>query len=104
MESGLQDLMTFLGMWVTNGAFNTGKWSNKKYDELIQKSKGNPDFKKRINDLIEAERILLEDGVAIAPVYYKNQAYLVKPHVKNLEFHSIGPEYTLKETYIEKRK
>lgn len=103
-KADYNDPMTFLDMWVTNGAFNTGKWSNKKYDELIQKSKGNPDFKKRINDLIEAERILLEDGVAIAPVYYKNQAYLVKPHVKNLEFHSIGPEYTLKETYIEKRK
>ncbi len=89
---------------MTDGPFNVGKWSNKKYDELIKKSKSNPDFKERINDLIEAERILLEEKVAIAPVYYKNQAYLVKPHVKNLYFHSFNVEYTLKETYIENKQ
>ncbi|GAA5345478.1 oligopeptide transport system substrate-binding protein [Planifilum fimeticola] len=103
-KADYNDPMTFLDMWVTDGPFNMGKWSSKKFDELIKKSKSNPDFKERINDLIEAERILLEEGVAIAPVYYKNQAYLVKPHVKNLVFHSIGPEYTLKETYIDNKK
>ncbi|MEW9031532.1 MAG: peptide ABC transporter substrate-binding protein [Planifilum fimeticola] len=103
-KADYNDPMTFLDMWVTDGPFNMGKWSSKKFDELIKKSKSNPDFKERINDLIEAERILLEEGVAIAPVYYKNQAYLVKPHVKNLIFHSIGPEYSLKETYIENKK
>lgn len=103
-KADYNDPMTFLDIWVTGGAFNTGKWSDKKYDELIAKSKSNPDFEKRINDMIEAERILLEEGVALAPIYYKNQAFLVKPHVKNLVFHTIGPEYTLKEVYIDNKK
>ena len=69
------DPMTFLDMWHSKNALNFGRWSNGRYDELIERSRENPDFKKREKDLIEAEKILVEEAGA-APLYYEKEAYL----------------------------
>lgn len=96
------DPMTFLDMWHSKSALNFGHWSNKRYDELIGRSRGNPDFQKREKDLIEAEKILLEEAGA-APLYYEKEAFLQKPYVKNLVRHPVGAKYTLKWVRIEEK-
>jgi len=94
------DPMTFLDMWHSKNALNFGRWSNGRYDELIERSRENPDFKKREKDLIEAEKILVEEAGA-APLYYEKEAYLQKTYVKNLVRHPVGAKYTLKWVRIE---
>jgi oligopeptide transport system substrate-binding protein len=89
------DPMTFLEMWHSQNALNFGGWSNKRYDRLIDRSRENTDYRKRERDLIEAEKILVEEAGA-APLYYEKEAYLQKTYVKNLVRHPVGAKYTLK--------
>jgi oligopeptide transport system substrate-binding protein len=93
------DPMTFLDMFVTNGAFNQTGYSNPKYDELIKQSKGELllDLPKRWEALKEAEEILLTDA-AIVPIYQKGAAYLLRSNVKGFYYASALDTY--KEVYI----
>jgi oligopeptide transport system substrate-binding protein len=94
------DPMTFLDLFTSDNSFNRGKWSNKEFDELIAKSKQNPDFKQRFNDLTKAEQILINDH-GIVPLYYRTRLGLKQPKIKDWYWNSIGFEYSLKWTYIE---
>jgi oligopeptide transport system substrate-binding protein len=97
-----QDSMTFLDMFVTDGGHNRMEYSNKKYDDLIKSSKTDlSDLKKRWENLQEAERILLEEDAAIAPLYQRGRALLVKPYVKDVFKHGFGADYSYKWAYIE---
>ncbi|SMO82986.1 peptide ABC transporter substrate-binding protein [Melghirimyces algeriensis] len=94
------DPMTFLDIFVSDGAFNRGNWSNKQYDQLIQQSMGNKEYKARAKDLVKAETILNEE-VPIAPLYYAGTVYLQKQYVKELVRHPVGSGLSLKWTYID---
>lgn len=85
------DPMTFLDMPMTNGPMNQGYWANPKYDELINKARMEPNAKKRLQHLSQAETILMEE-MPLIPIYQQNRDYLVKPGVKGylpniLDFH-----------------
>lgn len=98
------DPMTYLDLFVTNGGNNKASYSNKKYDQLINDSKVKfaNDLEKRWAALLEAEKILIQEDAAIAPIYQRGHLTLTKPYVKNFEEHLFGPDYTFKNTYIEK--
>ncbi|GIN87997.1 peptide ABC transporter substrate-binding protein [Heyndrickxia sporothermodurans] len=98
------DPMTYLDLFVTNGGNNKASYSNKKYDQLINDSKVKfaNDPEKRWAALLEAEKILIQEDAAIAPIYQRGHLTLTKPYVKNFEEHLFGPDYTFKNTYIEK--
>ncbi|MCP8968304.1 peptide ABC transporter substrate-binding protein [Ectobacillus ponti] len=96
------DPMTFVDMFVTNGAHNQMGYSNAKYDELIQKGKTDmTDLKARWNNLLEAENILFEDA-AIAPVYQRGRAFLQKEYVKGIVEHNFGGDFSFKWAYVQK--
>lgn len=103
-QGDYNDPMTFLEVWTSDGPFNNGGWSNKKYDKLIADSLENTDFEKRMQDLIEAEKILLEEAAAISPLYYHGEAYIQKPYVQDFINHPVGTGYSLKWAYIDKSK
>lgn len=98
------DAMTYLDLFVTNGGNNKAGYSNKKYDQLINdaKVKYANDPEKRWEVLLEAEKILIQEDAAIAPIYQRGHLTLTQPYVKNFEEHLFGPDYTMKNTYIEK--
>jgi oligopeptide transport system substrate-binding protein len=75
------DPNTFLDMWVTDGPNNQTGFSNKQYDELIEKAKEELDPKKRMALFREAETILLDEQ-PIVPIYYYTSVNIVKPRVK----------------------
>ncbi|QQZ08946.1 peptide ABC transporter substrate-binding protein [Heyndrickxia vini] len=98
------DSMTYLDLFVTNGGNNKTGYSNKKYDQLINDAKvkyGN-DLEKRWETLLQAEKILVQEDAAIAPIYQRGHLKLIKPYVKGFEEHLFGPDYTLKNVTIEK--
>ncbi|MFX3624117.1 MAG: ABC transporter substrate-binding protein [Ectobacillus sp.] len=96
------DPMTFMDMFVTNGAHNQMGYSNPKYDELIKKAQTDmSDLQARWDNLLKAEKILFEDA-AIAPVYQRGKAYVQKDYVKGLVEHKFGGEFSFKWTYIQK--
>jgi oligopeptide transport system substrate-binding protein len=56
-------------MWVTGGTQNDGLYSNKRYDELIEKSRVTSGAE-RMKLLMDAEKILIDEDMAIIPFYF----------------------------------
>ncbi|MGX7419955.1 peptide ABC transporter substrate-binding protein [Carnobacterium gallinarum] len=81
----------FLNLFLSGSVFNGGKYTNAKYDALIQAATGTDSgdpAKKWQNDLA-AEKILMDD-VGIIPLYQKADSILVKSHVKDYIQYQIG--------------
>lgn len=96
------DPMTFLDMFVTGSGNNLMNYSNREYDRLIRSGKINlQNLEERWDNLHKAERILLEEDAAIAPMYQGGSAYLLRPNIKNLIIHPFGPGKTFKWAYVE---
>ena len=74
------DPMTFLELWVTDGAYNDANWSNPRYDELVQVGRTSLDEGKRMESLHQAEEILIEE-MPIIPIYFYTRPYMVKEYV-----------------------
>ncbi|BCB03036.1 peptide ABC transporter substrate-binding protein [Bacillus sp. KH172YL63] len=96
------DPMTFVDMFVTDGAHNQMGYSNPEYDKLIEKAKGEllSDPEARWQAMVDAEKILFEDQ-AISPMYQRGTAFLERPYVKGLLRHSFGADASFKWAYIE---
>ncbi|SFJ08497.1 MULTISPECIES: peptide ABC transporter substrate-binding protein [unclassified Bacillus (in: firmicutes)] len=96
------DAMTFLDLFVTNGAQNKMGYSNAQYDELITKAKKEgSDVKERWNNLSKAEKILFDEA-AIAPIYQRGRAFLERETIKDLYINKYGPELSFKWTSVGK--
>ncbi|MGD6957964.1 peptide ABC transporter substrate-binding protein [Rossellomorea aquimaris] len=96
------DPMTFVDMFVTDGAHNQMGYSNPEYDKLIEQSKGEllDDLDARWQAMVDAEKILFEDQ-AISPMYQSGVSYLERPYVKNILRHSFGADNSYKWASIE---
>ncbi|MEB3430160.1 peptide ABC transporter substrate-binding protein [Citroniella saccharovorans] len=55
-------------LWSKAPAYESQGYKNEKYDELIEKAQASGDADERIKDLKEAEKILIKDDMAIAPI------------------------------------
>jgi oligopeptide transport system substrate-binding protein len=84
------DPMTFLDLWLSDTPLNYWNYRNERYDQLINEAKVEPDEQVRMDNLIEAERLLIEEQAAIAPVYHEGAALLVRPSIKNWVQHPTG--------------
>ena len=78
------DPVTFLDLFTTTNSQNNGKYSNKEYDELIDRSKTTDatDEDARWQDLLQAAKILADDE-GVVPLYQSYQANLTRTNVKN---------------------
>lgn len=93
-----QDPFTFLGMWITDENTNKMGYSVEKYDKLLARTQSELATKpvERYDALLKAEKILLEEEAAIAPVYQSAKAKLVSPKLKGVITNAVGPEYEYK--------
>ncbi|MBP2057206.1 oligopeptide transport system substrate-binding protein [Lactobacillus colini] len=91
------DPMTFMQIPQTDTSYNYGKWSNKKYDNLVAKASNedanNPN--KRWNDLVQAARIVNSEQ-AITPIYQQTTAYLQKTNVHGIIHNTAGTQWSYK--------
>ena len=88
------DPMTFSDLWVTGGTNNNMSYSNPEYDALIEEAQQTADLAKKWSLLQEAERILLEEDAAIAPMYQRASNVLVAENVEGFTYHLVGAEYS----------
>ncbi|MFS0687658.1 peptide ABC transporter substrate-binding protein [Sporosarcina sp. 179-K 8C2 HS] len=97
-----QDPISFMDLFVTNGTNNLMSFSNKEYDELIEATKDELalDPTARYEAFAKAEKILLEDEAAIAPIYQRGLIQLQKPYFKGLGVHPFGADHSYKWAYI----
>lgn len=97
-----QDPMTFVDLFVTGSSHNLMSYSNPDYDALIEQAKGElaTDTAGRWQAMADAEKILIEEDAAIAPVYQQGQMSLQKPYVHDIYKHPFGGDYSYKWAYI----
>ena len=96
------DPMTFSDLWLTGGGNNKMSYSNPKYDKLVKDAQTTLAQKpaERYQALAEAEKVLLEEDAAIAPIYQRSSNILVSEKVENFTYHLVGPEYSYKWTSV----
>lgn len=97
------DPITFLELFTTNNPYNLDHYSNKEFDEAIEKVKTTlaGDEKARFDALLASEKILFKDSV-IAPLYQKGESYLEKSYVKGIVQVDFAGQLNFKWAKIEK--
>ncbi|MCH4165602.1 MAG: peptide ABC transporter substrate-binding protein [Lentilactobacillus diolivorans] len=96
------DPITYLNILTTGNPSNVSQWSNKTYDRLIKKSASTDagNAKKRFNDLVKAQNVLLEQQ-GITPLYQQGSMSLLSSKVKGLVYSPAGSN-NYKGVYISK--
>ena len=69
------DPMTYLDIWTSKSSMNRSDYKNPAFDKLIMEAKTTGDEKTRQLKMFEAEKILLEDVVAV-PSHWGSNAYI----------------------------
>ena len=77
---------TFINLFTSYSGNNHGRWKNKAYDEIVLGAASTLDLNKRKLMYKKAQKILLEDEIVIAPLFFNTQILLTKPWVKNFEY------------------
>ena len=94
------DPITFLQTAKSNTSYNQGKYSNKQFDELVNRAQDQDanDVDKRWSDLVQATRILNSEQ-GMTPVYQQVTAYLQKSDVKGIIHNTAGTQWSYKYAY-----
>lgn len=71
------DAMTYLDLW-TNGTPYRGNYNDADYNALISDAKTQTDDAARLDDMLKAEKKLVEEDAVVAPVYHRGSAVLTK--------------------------
>lgn len=64
------DPNTFLDMFLSGGGGNDGKYSNPQFDDLVNHAARMKPGPERMKTLERAERILIQQDMAVMPIYY----------------------------------
>jgi oligopeptide transport system substrate-binding protein len=84
------DPMTFLDLWESESPFNTGGYENERYDELIDGAQSETDEERRMQLMIEAERLLISEDAGLAPMFFEGEVRLIEPFVENFVYQPYG--------------
>jgi oligopeptide transport system substrate-binding protein len=88
--SGYPDAMYYLEqMWHSKSPYNRGRWSNARFDALIEEATGTVDDAKRFALYRQAEMVFIED-VGAAPLPLPANVALIKPNVANARITPFG--------------
>lgn len=93
------DPISFLDLLSKGNAYNYGKWESTTYNKNVSLSKTTGSTVARWKAMVKADQALVEDQ-GVTPLYYTNEATLVKTKVKGVVFNGAGAPYNFKEAYI----
>jgi oligopeptide transport system substrate-binding protein len=84
------DPMTFLDLWESESPFITGGYENERYDELIDGAQSETDVERRMQLMLEAERLLISEDAGLAPMFFEGEVRLIEPFVENFVYQPYG--------------
>ncbi len=84
------DPMSFIDMWMTGGGNNDAQYKNPEFDKLVKEAKATSDQKVRMENMHKAEDILIGDDAVVAPLYFYNNSYMIKPNIKGMYYTPLG--------------
>ncbi len=83
------DPMTFMDLYLSDSPFNNSFFENAEYDRLIREAQTTSDLQLRMQNMLKAERILIEQAGTV-PVFYNAVSGLIKPYFKGYTPHPFG--------------
>jgi len=83
------DPMTNLEIFASSETYDDNRWVNKEFDRLLEENRQITDQKKRMENYVKAEKILMDD-MPVFPLYYYTDTFLAKPKVKGVTKNYIG--------------
>ena len=89
------DPTTFLNVLASSNSNNDGKWENAQYNSLLKQAQNETDVNKRWNELLEAEKVMMDDMPNI-PVVQTGTAALQAKNVKGLVHNTVSTPYVFK--------
>ena len=89
------DPTTFLNVLASSNSNNYGKWGNAQYNSLLKQAQNETDVNKRWNELLEAEKVMMDDMPNI-PVVQTGTAALQAKNVKGLVHNTVSTPYVFK--------
>ena len=89
------DPTTFLNVLASSNSNNYGKWENAQYNSLLKQAQNETDVNKRWNELLEAEKVIMDDMPNI-PVVQTGTAALQAKNVKGLVHNTVSTPYVFK--------
>ena len=89
------DPTTYLNLATTDNSNNYGKWENAQYNSLLKQAQNETDVNKRWNELLEAEKVMMDDMPNI-PVVQTGTAALQAKNVKGLVHNTVSTPYVFK--------
>ncbi len=78
------DPLTFLEIFETGHEKNGAGYSSEKYDGLLAKIRTESDPDKRLEYIVEAERLIVVEDCIIAPIYEYNSPVLLRPDTRSI--------------------
>lgn len=84
------DPMSFIDMWLTGGGNNDAKYKNEEFDKYVKAAKATSDPDERMENMHKAEDILIGEDNVVAPLYFYNNSYMMKPNIKGLYYTPLG--------------
>lgn len=91
------DSMDILSLWIGEPLRGLrGNYYNEEYKNLIESALIEADEDKRLQMLMDAEKLMLVDDGTLGPLYFEGKAYLQKPNVKGVVIHPYGASIELK--------
>ncbi|XVG95565.1 ABC transporter substrate-binding protein [Eubacteriales bacterium KG127] len=84
------DPMSFIDMFITGGGNNEAGYSNPSYDALVKSAKSEADPEKRMKTLHDAEKILVNDDVVVAPLYFYTSKHMIQDGIKGNYYTPLG--------------
>jgi oligopeptide transport system substrate-binding protein len=95
------DPITFLNLFQAGNSGDAGGYDNSKYNQLIDQINNNPSNNElvRWNNMVKAEKILMNDQVTI-PLYQRSNSFLQSKKIKNLIVNTAGPAHNYKGVYL----
>jgi oligopeptide transport system substrate-binding protein len=87
------DPINFLDMYLSGGGNNNSQYVSKEYDDLIAQAKGTAVQADRMKYLHQAEDILVGKDMAVGPIYFYTQSYMLNSRVKGMYYTPLGYFY-----------
>lgn len=84
------DPMTFLDLWLEDSPYNTQKYKSKRYNQLVGDAVTETDLGKRMDLMMEGERVLVEEDAAVAPIFFEGKVRLLRPTITKYVDHQYG--------------
>jgi oligopeptide transport system substrate-binding protein len=84
------DSNNFLDMFTCNSGNNYPKYCNPEFEKLLRDALNTQKTETRSVLYSKAEKMLIEDDVAIAPIFQENNLFLVNPRLKGFAANKMG--------------